>query len=318
MKVIVFSNHASCIPVLHYFYIKGWIKAVVTADGKSPSEKPIEDFCNLNTVRFVKIERLGLTNILPALFEDLMPDFVIMFGFPYRIPNFLYTHPRLGFYNVHFSMLPEYRGADPIFWQIKNGENSGGVSIHLVDGEFDNGPLVMQEPLVFIPGETSGISIGRHSQLALLMIQKLTNSLSERNRTPSLPGSSRISSYFPKANQHDIKINWALQGASEVEALVNACNPGAGGAVTFFRKQIVRILEVSPVDGTFNQEVVPGGVIHADQSGLYVKCFDHKLLRINILKLEEGFLTGSKLTALGVKVGDKFEDADPEYKQLNH
>lgn len=309
MKVIVFSNHASCIPVLHYFHLKGWLKAVTTTDNKSPGEEDIRNFCRLNGVLIVSIKRLGLSDILPSLFEDLMPDLVIMFGFPYRIPNFLYVLPRLGFYNIHFSMLPEYRGADPIFWQIRNGESCGGVSIHLVDDEFDTGPIVMQEPLVFIPGETSGISIGRHSQLALTMIQKLAIGLNAGNQTRSLPGSSRISSYFSKATQKDISINWNVQGASEVEALVNACNPGAGGAVTFFRQQLVRILEVSPVDGNFGMEIVPGGVVHADQSGLYIKCFDHKLLRINILKLEEGFLTGSKLTALGVKVGDKFEDA---------
>ena len=64
--------------------------------------------------------------------------------FPRRIPADLLHVPRRGFLNVHPSLLPEYRGPAPIFWQLHAGESRTGVTVHWMDAEFDTGPLADQ------------------------------------------------------------------------------------------------------------------------------------------------------------------------------
>ncbi len=68
--------------------------------------------------------------------------------FPRRIPAALLRVPQRGFLNVHPSLLPDYRGPAPIFWQLHRGESRTGVTVHWMDAEFDTGPLADQR---FVP-----------------------------------------------------------------------------------------------------------------------------------------------------------------------
>jgi methionyl-tRNA formyltransferase len=73
------------------------------------------------------------------------PDVIAVSCFPLRIPPALLDLPRYGCVNVHPSLLPKGRGAEPVFWTIRNGEAETGVTIHLMDTEFDSGPILVQE-----------------------------------------------------------------------------------------------------------------------------------------------------------------------------
>jgi methionyl-tRNA formyltransferase len=70
--------------------------------------------------------------------------------FPRRIPANLLHVPKRGFLNVHPSLLPDYRGPSPIFWQLHEGESRTGITVHWMDAEFDTGPLADQR-LVLLP-----------------------------------------------------------------------------------------------------------------------------------------------------------------------
>ncbi|NCD70235.1 methionyl-tRNA formyltransferase [Mucilaginibacter agri] len=315
LKVVILSNHVSCLPVVDYLNAQGSLQAVVSTDKLRDHHTGIEDFCNSKNILFLKINRAGLLTAVKQLFTDYRPDAVIMFGFSYRIPAALYEFPPLGFYNVHFSLLPAYQGPDPLFWQMKNGETAGGVSIHRVDAGFDTGAVVMQQQLPFIPGETWGVADGRYGVLAVNMIVQLIDQLKKDKGIAELPVNTIIASYYPRPTANDLAIDWDLHTAAQIEALVNACNPGGGGAVTTFRQQLVKILEVSPVEATGEAGVAGGTIIHADGSGLYVQCMDRRILRVNVLKLSEGFVTGFKLVAMGVQKGDRLENGIFQYQQ---
>lgn len=72
--------------------------------------------------------------------------------FPRRIPAQLLHVPRRGFLNVHPSLLPEYRGPAPLFWQFHEGESHTGVTVHWMDAEFDTGPLAEQRVVPLVDG----------------------------------------------------------------------------------------------------------------------------------------------------------------------
>ncbi|QJD95223.1 hypothetical protein HH214_04685 [Mucilaginibacter robiniae] len=309
MKIIFFTNQLAALPLLSYFHTKGWLKAVIHPHRQKASDFQIEDFCCSAAIPFHYVGKAEFHELITDLFDVIAPDLAVMFGFSYHIPECLFTRPRLGFYNIHFSMLPAYRGPNPIFWQIKNGETVGGVSIHQVDSGWDTGPIVMQQQVSFIPGETWGICNSRHSAVAYNLMVQLADQLQYGLPLPQISIPEQQATYYSKPAVEEFAIDWQTSTATQIENLVNACNPNVGGAIASLKHQMVRILEVSPVDAVADAATPPGTVVHSDQSGMYVSCVDRKILRINILKLNEGFMTGFKLAALGIQPGDVFENA---------
>lgn len=93
-----------------------------------------------------------------ATLAALTPDLACVVCFPWRIPVELLTLPRYGWWNMHPSLLPAYRGPAPLFWMLRHGERTGGVTIHQMDAEFDHGPIVAQEPFALADG-MSGAAI---------------------------------------------------------------------------------------------------------------------------------------------------------------
>jgi methionyl-tRNA formyltransferase len=91
--------------------------------------------------------------------------------FPRRIPAALLHVPKRGFLNVHPSLLPEYRGPAPLFWQLHEGESHTGVTIHWMDAEFDTGPLADQRQVALADGisETDATSLMARAGARLLV-----------------------------------------------------------------------------------------------------------------------------------------------------
>lgn len=309
MKIILLANHAAILPALDCFYSQGWLQAVVVTEKLNGIHLQIEDLCIQRHIPFYKINHEGLEKVLPVLFDQFKPELVFMCGFSYRIPQQLYSIPPLGFFNIHFSLLPAYRGPDPIFWQLKNGEQIGGITIHQIDTEFDAGITVARQQIPFIGAENWGICDGRYSRAVFNLMVPLINTLNQGGQVLALSPLAEDQSYFPRPTATDLTIDWDRYTAATIENLVNACNPSYGGALTFYKGQPVRIMEVVPIPTEANKSNVPAGsVVFADaQNGVIVKCADQQLLRLNIVKLNEGYFTGFKLFALGVKTGECFD-----------
>jgi methionyl-tRNA formyltransferase len=134
-------------------------------------------------------------------------------------------------------------------------------------------------------------------------IEKLKNT----GQTMLLVQDDTQASNAPLPGVNDLQINWSSQSAKDVENLVNACNPDFGGAVTSFRNQVMRFLEVAPAEINNPAPSAPGTIVYADGNyGIFVACSDNKFLRVNIIQSSEGILSGFKLASLGVTAGERF------------
>lgn len=232
---------------------------------------------------------------------------VFVFGFPWKIPVPVLQIPPKGFFNFHFGELPKYRGADPIFWQLRNSEQQWGVAVHRMTAAVDQGPVVWQEKHPIIPGETYGMLCQRMG----LMVADGIGSFAERliaDKLVEVPQRTEKALYSQKPDGSNLSINWEHQSADEIEWLINAANPKYGGASTLLRNREIRLVEVAPADMVAVQyHTIPGTIVHADALyGLVVACTEGKFLKVNVLQLPEGYLSGSKLFGMGVKAGDKF------------
>ncbi|HEX6776817.1 MAG TPA: formyltransferase family protein, partial [Ktedonobacterales bacterium] len=83
-------------------------------------------------------------NRLPAMLAGLEPDLIVVTGFPWKLPPALLAMPKLGCINFHPALLPRYRGPNPLFWQLMNGEPETGLTVPRMEPEFDTGPILAQ------------------------------------------------------------------------------------------------------------------------------------------------------------------------------
>lgn len=103
------------------------------------------------TIPFLEVMRLDDPATLAAL-AAYEPDVICVACFSQRIPSEILRLPRLGFLNVHPSLLPNNRGPDPLFWTFRSGETSTGVTIHQMDAGLDTGPILLQEHIDVVEG----------------------------------------------------------------------------------------------------------------------------------------------------------------------
>lgn len=75
------------------------------------------------------------------------PDLMLMSCFPRKLPAAIYKLPELGCFNLHPSLLPQYRGPSPIHWQCEHRVEQSGVSVHQVNTEFDQGDIAIQKQI---------------------------------------------------------------------------------------------------------------------------------------------------------------------------
>jgi methionyl-tRNA formyltransferase len=133
--------------------------------------------------------------------------------FPLIIPPSLLTILRVGFLNLHPSLLPKYRGPDPLFWQFRTGARSTGVTLHHVDSAIDSGDIVLQQPVTFSDG------LSQHEANVLcaeigagLVISALTKL--KYNDLPRTPQSGEAT-YFgqPGTEDFNIPVEWTARRA---------------------------------------------------------------------------------------------------------
>ncbi|ADY52964.1 formyl transferase domain protein [Pseudopedobacter saltans DSM 12145] len=307
MKIIVFANHLAVLPALGHFQKNDWLQAVISTDKLQGHNVQIKDYCSRASISFYQVSRKQLHEDLVLTLNNLQPDLAIMFVFSYRIPEKIFNIPKQGFYNVHFSLLPAYKGPDPVFWQIKNGETMGGISIHKVNEDFDEGEIVMQQQIPFIPGENWGICNNRYAMAVQNMLIQFTQELYSGNNLPELQAQQN-STYYKRPEKQDLTINWEQMSAGEIENLINAANPCYGGAITYLNHQPISILEVTPATLSSTADYKPGMIVHSQpDSGIFVACKQNEYLRINVVQTTDGILSGFKLAALGVQAGQSFE-----------
>lgn len=136
-----------------------------------PGETPNDDIGQLGGIPIVQntnhatIEQLALEHHIPVTYiqdinsreanfnlEKLKPDYIFVACFPWKIPPSIFHLPKIAALNAHPSMLPAYRGPQPVFWQLRNGEAKTGVSLHLISDEIDAGDIILQTEVPLRPG----------------------------------------------------------------------------------------------------------------------------------------------------------------------
>lgn len=188
----------------------------------------------------------GSTSRIAPLLAALDADVAISAAFPMLIPADALDVPRFGIVNTHPSLLPRYRGPNPIAWTVRNGDRELGYSVHRMDAEFDTGPLLAQGTT---PIDDVEVASELFERMFALLGSLLPDALARLEKgDPGDPQPDAQASYAGFFEPEYAEIDWS-QTAAEVRRQVLAWGvaarrPGAHGALTNVNGERVRVLRV--------------------------------------------------------------------------
>lgn len=176
------------------------------------------------------------------------------------------------FINVHASLLPKYRGAAPIQWAIRNGDDVTGISIMKMEAGMDTGPVYIKAPFFIRENETTG---SLFEELASLGADVLTTNLPAILNGDLLPEPQNDSNatYAPMFNRSDESIDWT-SSAKSIERLNRAYGP-TPGTYTFLDNKRLKFMHIFHVpDKESYETAVPGEIVKIERGVFYVKTGD--------------------------------------------
>lgn len=138
--------------------------------------------------------------------ESLKPDLQIVVAFR-MLPEAVWKMPRLGTFNLHASLLPEYRGAAPINWAIINGETRTGVTTFFINEEIDTGAIIRQKEVEISRNETAGDLHDKLMVLGSLLVIETVELIAKGSVAPLEQKNARFKP-APKLNKENCRIDW--------------------------------------------------------------------------------------------------------------
>ncbi|MFY9221264.1 MAG: methionyl-tRNA formyltransferase [Blastocatellia bacterium] len=217
------------------------------------------------------------------LFESLAPDVAIIVAYGRIIPEWILKIPKYGFINVHFSLLPAYRGAAPINWAIVNGEKQTGITTMQLVPELDAGDILLQQVTEISDSETAE-ELG--TRLSFLGAELLSQTLDKLLSITPQKQDHKKATFAPILKREDGKINWQEMTAQEVALRVRGFQPWPGAYTLLKEGTRLIIWQAKVKEENLSGSNQPGTIVQADKNGIVIACNQSTALTILELQLE--------------------------------
>lgn len=195
---------------------------------------------------------------LKKVIENIKPEIVITIAYGRIIPLELLEIPKSGWINVHFSLLPRWRGAAPVQWAILTGDKQTGITVFKLDKGMDTGPVYLEQVTPINDNENSEELLKRLSQIGSDLAIKSLELISD-GVIPKPQASNGIT-LAPKISKNDGKIDWQ-QSSNQVVNRFRAIssNPGVWSLLGELRIKIDALVASSFVDQIKPADIVING-----------------------------------------------------------
>jgi len=159
--------------------------------------------------------------------QALKPDLQIVVAFR-MLPEIVWRLPRLGTFNLHASLLPDYRGAAPINWAIINGETETGVTTFFIDDKIDTGEIILQEKVKIEPEDNASSLHDKLMETGSDLVLKTVDLISKGEVKTIAQPKIELPKKAPKLNKENTRIDWE-QTAEKIHNLIRGLSeyPGA-------------------------------------------------------------------------------------------
>ncbi len=184
-------------------------------------------------------------------------DLFIVAAFGQILPQTVLDQPRFGTLNIHASLLPKYRGADPITESILQGDEETGISIMLLDAGIDTGPVLLRRSLPIADNDTTGTLTLKLAEIGAEALLEALPLWIGGNLTPESQDEQKVS-HTHMLRKEDGEIDWS-RPASVIARQVRAYLPWPS-AYTYWQGKLFKVLKAQVLAVTPGKEVAPGTV----------------------------------------------------------
>jgi methionyl-tRNA formyltransferase len=213
------------------------------------------------------------------------------------LPEVVWRMPEIGTFNLHGSLLPQYRGAAPIHWAVINGEKETGLTTFFLKHEIDTGNIIMQEKEEILRKDTTGTLYQRLMQMGAGLVLKTVKAIENEDYTLIEQDTNQELKHAPKLFKENTEIDWN-KPAEEVYNFVRGLNPFPS-AWTILNDKKFKLHFVEVVDESSTAE--PGSIDTDNKTYIHVQCGKGKVA-LKELQQEgkkrmfvEDFLRGNQL-----------------------
>lgn len=208
------------------------IAAVVTAPdkpagrGMKMTASPVKQFALERGLRLLQPEKLSSDDFISAL-RSIHPAVQVVVAFR-MMPRSVWSLPEMGTFNLHASLLPQYRGAAPINWAVINGEKETGLTTFFLSDRIDTGDILYREKLEIGDEETAGELHDRMmvqgARLVIRTLEGIFNGSAKAVAQENLSGPAQILKPAPKIFRETCRISWNMP-AARIFNLIRGLSP---------------------------------------------------------------------------------------------
>lgn len=292
MRIIFFASSKIGLPVFQFLVMNRFVVGLCLPKKDFEQKQQFLQVAQWSQIPVIEVDSKELDHTLRKWVLDIAPSLVMVFTFSFKIPDALLKAVPKGFFNIHFGQLPQYKGPEPLFWQMKNQEKEIVITIHKMTSNFDAGPIAMIKRVPIEKNEKYGGLQLRLSNLSVNLVNDFL--LGVTNETVVLKNqithSARV---YAKPSYEDVRINWEVQTASEIASLTRAVNPWNKGAITYLGKEVVKLLLVSVCAESSEDKIGKPGSILAEKKSHSIKVLtlNGGVVEISALYVEEGYMS---------------------------
>ena len=173
---------------------------------------------------------------------DLEPDLMVVVAFR-MLPKIVWSIPSRGTFNLHASLLPQYRGAAPINWAIINQEKYSGVTTFLINEEIDTGSILLQKKVAIDKKETAGSLEDKLAIKGSELICETVKGIFEESIRPQKQLAKGTEKIAPKLNKENVFINWD-KSLEEIQAKIKGLSPYPGAKFNWIENQKKSVIKI--------------------------------------------------------------------------
>ena len=274
LRIVFMGTPDFAVTILHEILEAGYkVAGVITSPdkpagrGRKLHESAVKAYA---VSRGLKV--LQPTNLKsPEFLEDLRalePNVQVVVAFR-MLPKAVWDLPEYGTFNLHASLLPQYRGAAPINWAIINGEENTGVSTFFLDEKIDTGAMIRQESVKIEKEETAGSLHDKLMHKGANLVLETLNLIKNNKAVPRKQQESQELKEAPKLTRENTKINWNVPMA-EILNLIRGLNPYPGSWTHLKNGEDIMQVKIYEVDKLEQSHEHETGVLLVENKELKV------------------------------------------------
>ncbi|MCP2520023.1 methionyl-tRNA formyltransferase [SCandidatus Aminicenantes bacterium Aminicenantia_JdfR_composite] len=312
MKIVFMGTPEIAIPFFRKLLENGHEIRLVISQPDKPVGRgmkiiptPVKEFALKNNIPVYQPLKIREDEKALEKIKEVNPELIVVVAYGQIIPPSIIYYPPFGAINVHFSLLPKYRGAAPVQWAILNGERKTGVTIFKLNEKMDEGDILSQREIEILPDEKASHLENRLSEIGAELLVETISLLKQGKIKPKKQDHS-LATYAPRLKKENGIIDWK-KDSNIIHRMVRAFDVWPS-AYFFMKNKRIKIIEGKAVEPFSDvSDLLPGQIWKIDKNGIYIVCGNSTLFLIEKLQPEGKGIMSAYSFSLGarLKPGDK-------------